>query len=94
MPAPDTLPDQIARIFAAKLHVEVPSADTDLVETGVLDSMAFVELLLNLEEEFAVKVSLDELELDNFRSIARIAAFVAGRNGAGAAPGTGGGAER
>jgi acyl carrier protein len=87
MLAPETLADQIARVFATKLHVEVPSVDTDLVETGVLDSMAFVELLLSLEEGFGVKVSLDELELDNFRSIARIAEFVAGRDGAGVTPG-------
>lgn len=87
MPAPETLADQIARVFATKLHVEAPSVDTDLVEAGVLDSMAFVELLLSLEDEFGVKVSLDELELDNFRSIARIAEFVAGHDAAGVAPG-------
>src|SRR5437867_1630151 len=57
-----------------------PSADTDLFETGVLDSMAFVELLLNLERSFGLKVAVDELEIENFRSIRKIADFVMARD--------------
>ena len=33
-------------LFRRALHLDVPSSDTDLFETGVLDSLAFVELLL------------------------------------------------
>jgi D-alanine--poly(phosphoribitol) ligase subunit 2 len=73
------LADRIGRIVSDALHLEVPSADVDLFETGVLDSLAFVELLLQLEREFGVSVTLDELEVDNFRSIERIAAFVEAR---------------
>lgn len=73
---PDGLPERIARLFADTLHVDVPSADTDLFDTGILDSLAFVELLLQLEREFGVTTSVDDLEVDNFRSISLIAAFV------------------
>jgi D-alanine--poly(phosphoribitol) ligase subunit 2 len=73
------LADRIGRIVSDTLHLEVPSADVDLFETGVLDSLAFVELLLQLEREFGVSVTLDELEVDNFRSIERIAGFVEAR---------------
>jgi acyl carrier protein len=73
---------QIARLFEEKLHVEIPSAETDLFETGAVDSMAFVELLLQLEEEFGIKVSFDDLELENFRSIRKIAEFIATHDGA------------
>jgi len=61
------------------LSLEVSSVDTDLVETGLLDSLALVELLAQLEETFGVSVSTDDLELENFRSIASIAGFVARR---------------
>lgn len=63
-------------IFFEKLHIEVPAADTDLVETGVLDSLAFVNLLLCLEQDFGATVPIDELNLDNFRTLDQIAQCV------------------
>jgi len=79
MPCSSDLHERIARIFAVSLNVEVPDADTDLFDAGLLDSLAFVELLLCLEREFGVTTSVDDLEADNFRSIVRIAEFVAPR---------------
>jgi acyl carrier protein len=67
---------QLARLFAEKLHVDVPSVDTDLIDTGLVDSLTFVELLAQLEEAFGVQVSLEDLELDRFRTISRIAEFL------------------
>jgi D-alanine--poly(phosphoribitol) ligase subunit 2 len=80
------LRERIAGVFSGALHVEVPSADTDLFETGVLDSLAFVELLLQLEREFGLKTSVDDLELENFRSLDRICAFVSARAAEAGAP--------
>lgn len=71
--------ERIAALFSGTLNLDVPSVDTDLFETGVLDSLAFVDLLLALEQKFGVTTSLDDLEVDNFRSIARIADFVMAR---------------
>ena len=67
---------KLTELFAKKLNLEVSSVDTDLVETGLLDSLAFVELLAQLDETFGVSISTDDLELENFRSIASIAGFV------------------
>ena len=79
MPFSPDLHDRIAAVFSAVLNVEVPSADTDLFEAGLLDSLAFVELLLRLEQDFGVTTSVDDLDAENFRTIARIAEFVAER---------------
>jgi D-alanine--poly(phosphoribitol) ligase subunit 2 len=73
------LHDRICRVFTDRLNIEIPGTEIDLFETGVLDSLAFVELLLHLESEFGVAVPVDDLEIDNFRSIARVAGFVASR---------------
>jgi acyl carrier protein len=62
-----------------KLHIEVPSDDTDLMESGLLDSLSLVALMAGLEEEFGIAISFDEIELDNFRTVSRIAAFVGGK---------------
>ena len=81
----NTLRERIAAIFSSALHLDVPAFDTDLFDSGVLDSLAFVELLLQLEREFGVTTGVDDLDAENFRSIATIAEFVASR-GAGVAP--------
>ena len=73
--------DRISKIFSEHLNVEVPDAETDLFETGVLDSLAFVDLLARIEAEFGITISVDELSLDDFRSIERIAVFVISRDG-------------
>ena len=80
------LHDRVTRLFATALNLDVPSADTDLFDTGALDSLALVELLLHLETEFGVTTSVEDLEVGNFSSIRRIAAFVAARTGAASAP--------
>jgi methoxymalonate biosynthesis acyl carrier protein len=83
MPDSNTLTQQISALFREKLHLQVPSPDTDLIDTGLVDSLTFVEFLAQLEQEFGVHLSLDDLELDRFRTVTRIAAFVAtkSRNG-------------
>lgn len=73
------LRERISAIFSQALHLDVPSHDTDLFDSGVLDSLAFVELLLQLEREFGVTTTVDDLDIETFRSIACIAEFVRGR---------------
>jgi acyl carrier protein len=68
---------QIKELFADKLLVEVESLNTDLLDAGLLDSLALIQLLVQLEERFGVKIAVDELEIDDFRSIASIARLVA-----------------
>jgi methoxymalonate biosynthesis acyl carrier protein len=67
---------RIATIFEASVNLQVPAVESDLFDTGVLDSVTFVDLLLHLEREFGVKCSLEDLDLENFRSIGRIADFI------------------
>ena len=75
------LQDRIAALFSEKLNLEPPSRDAELLETGLLDSLAFVDLLVGLEQEFETQISVDDLEIENFRSIERIAEFVSSLNG-------------
>jgi acyl carrier protein len=70
------LRSEIAAIFADALNIEVPSPDTDLLATGLLDSLGFVDLLLALERRLGVHIAMESLEPDNFRSLTSIAAFV------------------
>jgi acyl carrier protein len=66
---------RIERIFRDALGVAVDSPETDLIDTGVLDSMGLVTLLFELEREFSVTISLD-VELESLRTIEGLAALV------------------
>ena len=68
--------DQIMRLISELAHTEALTAETDIIESGLLDSLLFVELLSGLEERFGVRVSFDDIELDNFRSVRQIAEFI------------------
>ena len=90
MPDTSTLAHQISALFAEKLHLQVPSVDTDLIDTGLVDSLTFVEFLAQLEAGFGIRVSLEDLEIDRFRTTSSIARFIASKNGAAAATGPAG----
>jgi acyl carrier protein len=66
----------IRGLLSEKLLVEVDSQDADLLKAGILDSLALIQLLLHLEERFGVKIPLDELEIEDLRSISSIARLV------------------
>ncbi len=50
--------------------------ETDLFETGILDSQPFAELLLQFEGHFSGRIDLDDFEIDNFRCIEKIASLI------------------
>jgi len=70
---------RLGALFVESLHIEAPSADTDLFETGILDSLQLVELLVQLEQRFGFKIKIDDIDLDDLRTLARIAGLVAAR---------------
>ena len=73
----------LEEIFRGKLRIVVQSPDAELIESGLLDSLGLVELLLELERRFGVTFEVDDLDMENFRTLDRIAAFVTGRTGRG-----------
>ena len=70
---------RLGALFVESLHIEAPAADIDLFETGILDSLQLVELLLQLEQRFGFQIKIDDIDLDDLRTLARIARLVAAR---------------
>lgn len=64
---------RVQRILLERMQFEVHSVEEDLFDSGVVDSLSFVELLVHLEEEFGKRIELEDLDLDDFRTVARIA---------------------
>jgi acyl carrier protein len=72
----EVLHAQLRAFFSEKLSIEISSIDADLVQTGILDSLALVELLAYIEKEFETEISLDDIEIEDFHSVAKIAEYV------------------
>lgn len=70
----------IHRIFRDSLELDV-GVDTEVIENGMLDSLAFVKLLVELENEFGIKIDLTALDLDDFSSVTRVARLVEAEGG-------------
>ena len=68
-----------------RLHIEIPGPDAELLESGLINSLAFVELLLILSDEFGVEADIADLDMDNFRSVRRIGEFISERQALGSA---------
>jgi len=77
--------ERLGALFVESFHVEMPSSDTDLLETGILDSFQFVELLFELEQRFGFRIKIENIDLDDLRTLSRIARLVAA-NGEAAGP--------
>jgi D-alanine--poly(phosphoribitol) ligase subunit 2 len=75
MPA-KTLVGDIRAVLRDHLTVMVDSPEVDLLETGLIDSIGLVELILQLEDRFGVSLPMDALEIDDFRSINKIADLI------------------
>jgi acyl carrier protein len=72
--------ERLRRLVSDVASVEVPLGDADLIDSGLLDSLALVTVIAEIEHEFAVELPLHSLELDNFRSVVAMAEFVANSN--------------
>lgn len=74
---------RIEAVLRERMYLEVPSRETDLFATGVLDSLALVDLLVHLEKAFEREIPLTELELDELRTIGGMARLIAARRNGG-----------
>jgi methoxymalonate biosynthesis acyl carrier protein len=63
-----------------EFSVEIPSAETNLIESGILDSLMLVDLLHYAEQKFGIVVSVEDLEIENFITVSSMARFVAARS--------------
>lgn len=76
MQAAKRLLGDIRAVLREHLAIMVDSPDVDLLEAGLIDSIGLVELILQLEDRFGVTLPMDTLEIDDFRSINKIADLI------------------
>jgi methoxymalonate biosynthesis acyl carrier protein len=82
----ETIVADLQRILREKLNLHLDQPDQDLFASGLIDSLAFVELIAALEVEFRRPIDLLDVELDDFQNLQSIAQFIAARHAIGEKP--------
>jgi acyl carrier protein len=67
---------RIQRIFEETFNLSAPAPHTDIIEAGLLDSVALVTFLFEIELQFGMEIPLESLEIDDFRNIESIARLI------------------
>jgi len=75
------LTQAVTRLLFDRLNIEIPAPDVDLMDNGLLDSLLLVNLIVQLEREFGISISIDDLDLnlEHFRTVSRIATYIEGQ---------------
>jgi D-alanine--poly(phosphoribitol) ligase subunit 2 len=73
----ERLQQQITAIFAERFETKLEPRELDLLETGIVDSVRIVELVLELEQRFGVSLPFEQLEIEDFRTVPRLAERIA-----------------
>lgn len=71
------LPQDIIRNYILE-NINVPALadDFDIFEAGIVNSLFAIELMTFLEKSFAIKVTMDDLDMQNFKSVNAASQFV------------------
>ncbi|MDQ1350656.1 MAG: hypothetical protein QG657_958 [Acidobacteriota bacterium] len=59
-------------------NISIPSLDDDfdIFEAGIVNSLFAIELMTFLEKSFSIKVTMDDLDMQNFKSVNAASQFV------------------
>ena len=79
MPNSTELEEKIAEVLQEQFLVRSASPEDDLVDSGVVDSLTLIQLLVQLEQQFAVTIPLTEIEIEDIRSVRSLARLIATR---------------
>jgi acyl carrier protein len=72
----DEVGPRLQAIFAERLQMDAPSTGTELLESGLLNSLQFVDLLTAIERAFHISIPLGDLDFDRLTTLAGLAQLV------------------
>ena len=68
--------DLVQFLQARFLHREEVTSHTDLLESGLLDSLLLVDLIFQIEDRYGVQFESDHVSPHNFRAVSAIVNLV------------------
>ena len=73
--------ETVRRFILSSISIANLDDDDNLFESGIVNSLFAVQLMTFLEKTFAIEVGMDDLDIENFKSLNATTAFVLKKKG-------------
>ena len=73
--------DTVRRFILNSIAISKLDDDDNLFESGIVNSLFAVQLMTYIEKTFSIEVGMDDLDIENFKSLNATTAFVLKKNG-------------
>ena len=73
--------DIVKRFISSSTSIANLDDDDNLFESGIANSLFAVQLMTFVEKTFAIEVGMDDLDIENFKSLNATTAFVLKKTG-------------
>jgi acyl carrier protein len=77
--------ETVRRFISTSVNITHLDDDHNLFESGIVNSLFAVQLMTFLEKTFGIEVGMDDLDIENFKSLSATTAFVSRKHGSAAA---------
>jgi len=68
--------ETLREFISSSINIEDVCDDENLFETGIVNSLFAVQLMTFIEKTFGIEVGSDDLDIENFKSLNAMTAFV------------------
>ena len=72
----DGIKETVKRFILNSINISHLDDDANLFESGIVNSLFAVQLMTFIEKAFAIEVEMDDLDIENFKSLNATTAFV------------------
>jgi acyl carrier protein len=73
--------EAVKRFILSSISIAQFDDDDNLFESGIVNSLFAVQLMTFIEKTFAIEVGMDDLDIENFKSLNATTGFVLRQNG-------------
>jgi len=73
--------ETVKRFILSSIAITDLDDDDNLFESGIVNSLFAVQLMTFIEKTFAIEVEMDDLDIENFKSLNAATAFIVKKNG-------------
>jgi len=79
-PSLDGIKETVKRFILSSINITRLDDDDNLFELGIVNSLFAVQLMTFIEKTFSIEVEMDDMDIENFKSLNATAAFVVKKN--------------
>lgn len=73
--------ETVKRFILSSINFTHLDDDANLFESGIVNSLFAIQLMTFIEKTFSIEVEMDDMDIENFKSLSATTAFVLKKNG-------------